>query len=250
MHLLEVERLSYRVDSKRLLEEVSFTLEEDEILAVIGPSGAGKSTLLRQLNRLADPSEGNRFFRGKPYEAWPIRELRRRIALAAQQGSLFPGSVADNVCAGPQLRGQPCDAAALLQACDLPADFASRDVADLSGGERQRVVLARTLANDPDVLLLDEPTGALDPGARGQIGDLIASLARQRHCGVIWVTHLLEEAERYADRVLLLVHGRVVAQGSAATVLPQAAQYFPSTSVHPANDAPAGKPLKEVDASS
>lgn len=250
MHLLEVNQLSYRVDTKQLLQGVSFTLEEDEILAIIGPSGAGKSTLLRQLNRLADPSEGSRFFRGKPYEAWPIRELRRRIALAAQQGSLFPGSVADNVCAGPRLRGQPCDAAALLRACNLPTDWVSRDVADLSGGERQRVVLARTLANAPDVLLLDEPTGALDPGARRQIGDLIASLARQRHCGVLWVTHLLEEAERYADRVLLLVHGRVVAEGDAATVLPQAAQYFPTASTHSANDDPARKQLKEVDSPS
>ena len=161
---LESEHLSRVVGEKVLVNEISVQVQVGEVLAVVGPSGSGKTSFLRLLNRLDEPTGGIVRFNGRDYRELAPPELRRRIGMVMQAAFLFPGTVADNVAYGPRQRGQTLAAeqvAMLLQRVGLPG-YQQRDVSNLSGGEAQRVSIARTLANDPEILLLDEPTSALD----------------------------------------------------------------------------------------
>ena len=161
---LESEHLSRAVGEKVLVNEISVQVHVGEVLAVVGPSGSGKTSFLRLLNRLDEPTGGIVRFNGRDYRELAPPELRRRIGMVMQAAFLFPGTVADNVAYGPRQRGQALAAeqiAVLLQRVGLPG-YQERDVSNLSGGEAQRVSIARTLANDPEILLLDEPTSALD----------------------------------------------------------------------------------------
>ncbi|MBV8287763.1 MAG: ATP-binding cassette domain-containing protein, partial [Hyphomicrobiales bacterium] len=161
---LESERLSRVVGEKVLVNEISVQVQVGEVLAVVGPSGSGKTSFLRLLNRLDEPTGGIVRFNGRDYRELAPPELRRRIGMVMQAAFLFPGTVADNVAYGPRQRGQALageQIAVLLQRVGLPG-YQERDVSNLSGGEAQRVSIARTLADDPEILLLDEPTSALD----------------------------------------------------------------------------------------
>lgn len=215
--LIECEDVSRSVSGRAqpLLDRVTISIEQGELLALVGPSGSGKSSLLRILNRLDEPDSGSVALFGKPYTSWPVRELRRRIGLSMQGGVIFPGSVRDNLCVASKIHQNSCHPEELAAMVGLSPDLLGQSGNSLSGGERQRVVLARMLANDPDILLLDEPTSALDPGSRQELGHLIGNLHRQRRArgAVIWVTHFMEEAERYADRVAVFDAGQVIATG-------------------------------------
>ncbi|MFL5271155.1 MAG: ATP-binding cassette domain-containing protein, partial [Anaeromyxobacteraceae bacterium] len=158
--LLAAQHLSRTVQGRAIVDDVSFELSEGEVLALVGPSGAGKSSLLRLLDRLDEPTGGTVLLEGRDYRELPPRELRRRVGMIMQLPALFPGTVADNLRFGPRQRGaELADAAveALLADVGL-AGFGARDAARLSGGEAQRVAIARAVANEPAVLLLDEPT--------------------------------------------------------------------------------------------
>ena len=174
--------------------------------AILGPSGSGKSTLLRLLNRLADPDEGViRFEEDDVRELDPL-ELRRRACLVPQLPAPFPGTVAENVAYGPRLRGEEdVDVDRCLSLAGLSADYAEREAARLSVGEQQRVMLARALALDPEVLLLDEPTAALDEAARDAVEQALAGLDG---VSMVFVTHDPAQAERLAGRVVRLRDGR------------------------------------------
>jgi putative ABC transport system ATP-binding protein len=204
-----------------LLRGVSFSLHAGERIAIVGPSGAGKSTLLRLINRLDEPTSGSVLLDGEDARALPPQALRRRIGLMMQRAYLFPGTVRQNIAFGPAQHNQQLPEAqidAWLNDVGLPG-YGERDAKTLSGGEAQRVALLRALANQPEVLLLDEPTAALDEENRRSVEELIARLIQQRRLTCLWVTHSLEQA-RLANRVLRLEAGQIAALGTPEEVLP------------------------------
>ena len=166
--ILRTEHLGRSVRDKILIDDANFILQIGEVLAITGPSGSGKTSLLRLLNRLDEPTSGTVFVEGADYLHLEPRNLRRKLGLVTQRPYLFPGTVADNLRFGPAQRGETLSAESIEELLTQVGlrNYAARDVANLSGGEAQRVSLARTLANSPLVLLLDEPTSSLDDAAK------------------------------------------------------------------------------------
>ena len=219
--LLRADHLTRTVADKTIVDSISLDVHQGDVLALVGPSGAGKSTLLRLLNRLDEPSGGTVFLDGQDYRQIPPPELRRRVGMVLQQPFLFPGTVADNLRFGPKQRGEtlPQDKLDfLLDSVDLPG-YGARNVVNLSGGEAQRVSVARTLANDPQVVLLDEPTSALDDEAKQQVEALLRRIIADQHLTCVIVTHDMPQAGRLANRVMVLERGHVARAGSVEEVL-------------------------------
>jgi ABC-type sulfate/molybdate transport systems ATPase subunit len=218
---LESEHLSRVVGEKVLVNEISVQVQVGEVLAVVGPSGSGKTSFLRLLNRLDEPTGGIVRFNGRDYRELAPPELRRRIGMVMQAAFLFPSTVADNVAYGPRQRGQTLAAeqvAMLLQRVGLPG-YEERDVSNLSGGEAQRVSIARTLANDPEILLLDEPTSALDEDSARKVEDLVLDIIGERRMTCVIVTHNAAQARRVAQRAMVLKAGKLAAIGLTDKVL-------------------------------
>lgn len=200
-----------------ILEHIDLDLQEGLITTLVGPSGAGKSSLLHLLNRLEEADEGTILYRGQDLRQWDVIALRRAIGLALQAPVMLPGTVEQNVAAGPRLRGQSLPrerAAELLRLVSLDPSLLGREAQGLSGGEQQRVSLARALANEPQVLLLDEVTASLDPGAAREVEALIVDLTRRLSLSTIWITHDLGQAARCGDRLVLLVRGKVAEEAA------------------------------------
>lgn len=177
--------------------------------ALVGPSGCGKSTLLRLLNRLADPDAGRVSFRGCDVRERDPLDLRRRVGLVPQLPAPLPGTVEENLRYGPSLCGAEADVAAALRLAGLDESYAARDAGSLSVGEQQRVMLARALALEPEALLLDEPTTALDEEAKSGVEATLRDLAGRVGAAIVLVTHERAQAERLADRTVELRDGRV-----------------------------------------
>ena len=169
--ILRTEHLGRTVKDKTLVQDASFELRKGEVLAITGPSGSGKTSLLRLLNRLDEPTSGTVYVEDVDYRNIEPRELRRKLGLVTQRPFLFPGTVADNLRFGPAQRGQTLSSEGIEQLLSQVGlkDYSGRDVANLSGGEAQRVSLARTLANSPLALLLDELTSALDEASKYEV---------------------------------------------------------------------------------
>lgn len=219
--MLETRNLSRAVANKVLVSAVSLQLQRGEVLAVIGPSGAGKSSFLRLLNRLDEPTGGTVLLNGDDYRHTAPRELRRRVGMVMQTAFLFPGTVAENIAFGPRNHGEKIAAeqiAALLERVGL-SGYESRDVNSLSGGEAQRVSLARTLANVPEALLLDEPTSSLDNASARGIEELVLGIIEERQLTCVIVTHNRSQAARIAGRTMVLEAGRLVAIGPTQEML-------------------------------
>jgi putative ABC transport system ATP-binding protein len=216
MTTLRAEGLSYEIEGERILDRVSLDVASGETVAIVGPSGAGKSSLLRLLNRLDEPTEGTVYLDGTDYRTLAPETLRKRVGLVLQDPALRTGTVRENVTIGPRLRGETVSetrVAELLDAVGL-VGYADRDASDLSGGEAQRVAIARTVINDPAVILLDEPTASLDSEAEAEVERLLADLLASGERTVILVTHDDRQAERLADRVARLRDGRIVDVGT------------------------------------
>jgi putative ABC transport system ATP-binding protein len=216
---------------KKTLDSVSFSAEKGKILAIMGPSGGGKTTVLRILNRLEDPDEGTVSFYGTDIRTIPIIELRRKIGLVMQTPCMFEGTVLDNLLFGPRLAGADLkvkteEITELLPWFGFESSFLQRDPEKLSVGEKQRVNILRTLANTPEVLLLDEPTASLDPVSSGKLLDIVKIINQKRNMTIIMVTHIPDHAGKIADKVLIMADGKVVEQGEAPAVLKN-----PTTSV-------------------
>jgi iron complex transport system ATP-binding protein len=226
--MLEARNISVRFGDREVLRDISLNVGPDEIVALLGPNGAGKTTLIRALNGSATVSRGGVFLDDAPLERFSRREIARRIAVVAQENETkFPVTVIEFVVAGRFARGAAfgwetaADVSAAegaLRSCDLAA-FSGRLMNELSGGERQRVVLARALAAETPVLLLDEPTANLDLSHQALMFRLVRERCRDRGASAIVITHDLNLASAFADRVLLLKDGRVVASGPPDEVL-------------------------------
>jgi len=218
---LRAENLSYEVDGDRILDRVSLDVASGETVAIVGPSGAGKSSLLRLLDRLDEPTGGTVYLDGTDYRTLDPRTLRKRVGLVPQNPALRGGTVRENVTIGPRLRGESVSEERLvdlLAAVGLDG-YADRDASDLSGGEAQRVAIARTVINDPEVILLDEPTASLDSEAEAEVERLLADLLASGERTVVLVTHDERQAERLADRVARLRDGRIVDVGAPREVI-------------------------------
>ncbi|KAL3631737.1 ABC transporter I member 17 [Castilleja foliolosa] len=198
---------------ERILNKVNVDIQRGVIMGVIGPSGSGKSTFLRALNRLWEPASGSVFLDGIDICDLDVLKLRRKVGMLFQLPVLFEGTVADNVRYGPQLRGQKLsdvEVYKILALADLDPSFYSKPGGELSVGQAQRVALARTLANEPEVLLLDEPTSALDPISTQNVEDVLLKLKKDQGMTIVMVSHSIKQMQRIADVVCLVVKGEIV----------------------------------------
>lgn len=204
--LFELRDVTLSRAGKVVLHGVSADIPEGAA-CIAGPSGSGKSSLLRLLDRLVDPARGEVRFRGRDVRSYDVLALRRTVSLVPQLPALIEGTVADNIEFAARLAGRSPDVGLVLDHAGLDASFADRDASRLSVGEQQRVMLARSLAQEPEVLLLDEPTSALDEQARAAVEETLLRLRRELGLSYVLVTHDPEQAARMSDWVLRLALG-------------------------------------------
>jgi osmoprotectant transport system ATP-binding protein len=204
-----------------IVSDISLQINAGETVVLLGRSGSGKTTLLRLINRLLVPQKGAVFVQDRATSDWDPIALRRGIGYVIQEGGLFPHfTVAENVALVPSLEKWEPERTSkrvreLLELVGLdPGQFADRRPNQLSGGQRQRVGVARALAADPPILLMDEPFGALDPVTRAEMQREFADIARRLGKTIVFVTHDLREARRLATRIVLLQSGRIVASSA------------------------------------
>lgn len=222
--ILEGQGLGVLYAGQTVLDVPHIQVQAGEILAVIGPNGAGKSTLLRVLGLLESPTSGVIRFRGNPvpWDSGDLLAIRRRFASVFQDALLCDTTVQANVTLGLKLRGRSSGEAAIQVQPWLTrlgiAHLARREARTLSGGEAQRTSLARAFAIQPDVLLLDEPFGALDPPTRDELLTVLQSLLRQEGTTTVFVTHDRDEALRLGDRIAVMLDGRIPQVGRPSEV--------------------------------
>lgn len=221
--LLEFRDLRKSYGTVEAVRGVSLTVGSGEFVALVGASGSGKSTLLKTINRLIEPSDGAVLFEGTDVASLPLPALRRRIGYVFQSIGLFPHmTVGENIGIGPRLAGDRLGderIGKLLELVELEASMADRMPAALSGGQRQRVGVARALAGDPHLLLMDEPFGALDPITRDALGERVRRLHDELGLTTMMVTHDMAEALLLADRVLVMEGGQIVADETPPALL-------------------------------
>src|SRR6187397_1219726 len=213
--ILECVSVSKRLGGRPVLDGVTLAVAEGETVALVGPSGSGKTTALKLANRLLEPDAGEVRVFGEPAASRDAVALRRAVGWVIQEGGLFPHwSVEDNVTALPRLLGWPPGrqrqrAVELLESVGLPAaDFARRRPRELSGGQRQRVGVARALAAEPRLVLMDEPFGALDPLTRASLQREFVELTRRLNKTAVFVTHDVREAIIVGSRIGLMHKGK------------------------------------------
>ncbi len=223
----QVRKMSFWYGDKQALFDISLTIPECSVMALIGPSGCGKSTFLRSLNRMNDLIEGTRHTGEVVLDGEDIYgrnvnlvDLRRRVGMVFQKSNPFPKSVFENVVFGPRVAGVR-NQARLHEICerclrgaalwDEVKDRLDDSALNLSGGQEQRLCIARALATDPEVLLLDEPASALDPASTARIEDLIFEL--KRDYTIVIVTHNMQQAARVSDQTAFFFQGRLIESG-------------------------------------
>ncbi|WP_299845487.1 ABC transporter ATP-binding protein [uncultured Jannaschia sp.] len=231
--MIEIDRITKTYDGVNVVDAVTMTAETGTITVIVGTSGSGKTTLLRMINRLEEPSSGEVRINGMSTRATKPHLLRRRIGYAIQGHGLFPHhTVARNIGAVPKLLNWPKDRIRtrvdeLLALFSMdPAQFRDRLPAELSGGQQQRVGVARALASRPDLLLMDEPFGALDPIIRARAQDDLRRIQKALGSTIMLVTHDMEEAVRLGDRVAVMDSGRLVQHGTPAEIIARPATTF------------------------
>jgi len=223
-HGVEFADVSFTVGGRSVLRGISLRVEQGTTTALLGRSGSGKTTLLRTVNALVGPTSGHVLVHGRDVATEDVIGLRRGIGYVIQETGLFPHmTVERNVGMTLELAGKSREeirarAVEMLRMVGLPDDAAARYPWQLSGGQRQRVGVARALANEPKVLLMDEPFGALDPLTRAEMQTMLRELLQRTGVTTLIVTHDLEEALYLADRVVLLEEGAVVADLASAEV--------------------------------
>ncbi|KFB08217.1 ABC transporter ATP-binding protein [Nitratireductor basaltis] len=231
--MIEIDKITKLYDERAAVDAVSMTVETGTITAIVGTSGSGKSTLLRMINRLVEPSSGSVRINGEPTTDLAKHILRRRIGYAIQGHGLFPHhTVARNIGAVPRLLGWSKEKIRnrvdeLLNLFSMPPEeFRNRFPAELSGGQQQRVGVARALASRPDLLLMDEPFGALDPIIRTRAQADLKRIQRTLGSTILLVTHDMEEAIHLGDRVAVMDAGRLVQYATPAEIIARPATDF------------------------
>ena len=234
--MIALEQLTCRFGDITAVESLSLTVEDQELLVLVGGSGSGKTTTLKMINRLIEPTSGRVLLDGADVQSVPDHELRRRIGYCFQKVGLFPHmTIAENIGITPKLLGWPrqrIDARtdALLKLFDLaPHDYRDRMPSELSGGQQQRIGVARALAAEPSVILLDEPFGALDPVIRYRMQEEFQRIRRDLKLTVVFVTHDMAEALLLGDRVAVLDNGHLVQVGTSKELISEPATDFVDT---------------------
>ena len=215
--IVELRSVDYTIDGTPVLQDLNIDVYAGEILILLGASGCGKTTTLKLINRLIEPTSGEVLIDGRPAREWDVIELRRHIGYVLQEAGLFPHfTVEDNVALVPKLLGWEKERISkrvteMLELVDLaPERFGERYPHELSGGQRQRVGVARALAADPPIVLLDEPFGALDALTRTNLQKEFARIVRDLEKTAVFVTHDLHEAMLLASRIALMDKGKIV----------------------------------------
>jgi osmoprotectant transport system ATP-binding protein len=231
--MIEVVNLTKQYGATTVVDQVSFSVERNSIAVIVGTSGSGKSTLLRMINRLVEPTGGHVLLDGADTRSEPAHLLRRRIGYAIQGHGLFPHrTVAENIATVPRLLGWPEErirarVTELLEIFQLdPALYAGALPHELSGGQQQRVGVARALAAEPGVLLMDEPFGALDPIIRAKAQEDLLDIQRRFGTTMVLVTHDMDEAFRLGHRVAVMSQGRLLQYDRPAVLLTHPADPF------------------------
>lgn len=231
MGIITTENLNLYYGSNHALKNINMDIEANKVTALIGPSGCGKSTFLRTLNRMNDlidivRIDGKVYFDGKNiYKDYDEIDLRKRVGMVFQKANPFPMSIYDNIAYGPRVHGikdkkvldeivvKSLKGAALF---DEVKDRLKKSALGLSGGQQQRLCIARTLAVEPEVLLMDEPTSALDPISTSKIEELMDELKKKYT--VVIVTHNMQQAGRIADKTAFFLNGEVIEYGKTDEV--------------------------------
>lgn len=224
--VVEIRNVSTAYGDQGVLRQVSFVVEKGEFLVIIGPSGCGKTTLLKTINGLVLPVEGEVLVEGERLSECNLIELRRRIGYAVQGAKLFPHmTVEDNICYVPCLdkklskEDRHILAEKMLGMVELPLELAKRFPGQLSGGQKQRVGIARAMAASPDILLMDEPFGAVDEITRRVLQEEISALQKKTGITVVFITHDIEEAFKLGSRILIMKDGVIWQEGKKEELL-------------------------------
>jgi osmoprotectant transport system ATP-binding protein len=232
-NMIELKGVTKRYEPLTVVDNVTMSVEKGTITVIVGTSGSGKSTLMRMINRLVPVSAGHISVGGRDIMSVPATELRRRIGYAIQGHGLFPHrTVAQNIATVPQLLGWDKDKTGrrvdeLLNLFHLdPGTFAGKYPHELSGGQQQRVGVARALAAEPEVLLMDEPFGALDPVIRGKAQDDLLAIQKQFGTTIILVTHDMDEAFHLGHQIAVMSEGKLLQCSSPEKILTEPADPF------------------------
>jgi osmoprotectant transport system ATP-binding protein len=217
------------------VDDVSLAVPQGQTVVILGTSGSGKTTLMKMVNRLYEPTSGRILVEGTEIHALPANDLRRRIGYVIQQIGLFPHwTVADNVATVPRILHWPAARVRarvdeLLELVGLPpAEFRKRYPSQLSGGQQQRVGIARALAADPQIMLMDEPFGAVDAITRGRLQEEFLELQGRTHKTVLFVTHDVEEALHLADKLIIMDAGHVLQYDTSFNIISRPVNDFVS----------------------
>ncbi|MGB9343937.1 betaine/proline/choline family ABC transporter ATP-binding protein [Trichococcus sp.] len=231
--MIEFKNLTKKFPGGKIaVDSLNLTFNDGEFIVFIGTSGSGKTTSMRMINRMIEPSSGEIMIDGKNIKDMNAVELRRQIGYVIQQIGLMPHmTIFENIIMVPKLLKWPVEkqktiAEELIQKVDLPLDFLERYPSELSGGQQQRIGVIRALAADQDIILMDEPFGALDPITRDSLQELVKQLQQELGKTVIFVTHDMDEALKLADRIVIMQEGKVVQFDTPDNILMAPANEF------------------------
>ncbi len=223
---IEIRNVSASYGDHEVLRQITLAVEKGEFLVIIGPSGCGKTTLLKMINGLVLPVEGEVLVEGERLSACDLTRLRRRIGYAVQGAKLFPHlTVEDNICYVPGLDKKLSKedrrklSVKMLELVELPAELAKRFPRQLSGGQKQRVGIARAMAASPDILLMDEPFGAVDEITRRALQGELLALQKKTGITIVFITHDIEEAFKLGSRILIMKDGVIWQEGKREELL-------------------------------
>ena len=231
--MIRFEGISKRYEKQLVVSGITFEVAKGELVVLIGPSGCGKTTLLKIINRLVKPTTGNVYINGKSVYEKDVIELRRNMGYVIQQTGLFPHmTVRQNIEIIPRLKKLDRAAvseksAELMRMVGLePGEYLDRYPSELSGGQQQRIGVARALACDPDIVLMDEPFSALDPLTRSQLQDELADLQSRLRKTIVFVTHDMDEAVKIADKICIINGGRILQYDRVEEIMKNPADEF------------------------
>ncbi|GGJ97452.1 putative ABC transporter ATP-binding protein YjkB [Lentibacillus kapialis] len=216
---MRFDNINFSADGVHIIKNITGSIPERNITTLVGPSGAGKTTLFKLCNGLYSPDSGDLFIKGKPIERYEPVELRRNVGIALQKATMISGTVQKNLELPLKLQGKELEedrARDLLKMVSLSDISLHKKTKDLSGGQRQKLSIARTLVNQPNILLLDEITSSLDSISRQDIEELIAKMNNQYGTTILWITHNLQQALSIGHYTWIMMDGELVETGESS----------------------------------